>query len=91
MTRPRKAKSFWDDGEETPEDIKRGTENRSQILKELIAHALSGEPLDALRVAKWHKDCFAGLSYVSKSDECFLGAYRGSELSRTSYAVSALH
>jgi Fic/DOC family len=79
MTRPRKAKSFWDDGEETPEDLKRGTENRSQVLKELIAHALSGEPLDALRVAKWHEDCFAGLSYVSKSDECFLGAHRGSD------------
>lgn len=79
MTRPRKTRSFWDDGEQTPEDIKRGTENRSRVLKELIEHALSTEPLDALRVAKWHKDCFAGLSYVSKSDECYLGAYRGSD------------
>lgn len=78
-TKLRKTRSFWDDGEETPEDIKRGTENRSQVLKDLVDHALSTEPLDALRVAQWHKDCFAGLSYVSRSDECFLGAYRGSD------------
>ena len=62
-----------------PEDIKRGTANRSRVLKDLIDHAYSSdEPLNAIRVAKWHKDCLSGLSYVSKADECFLGAYRGS-------------
>ena len=77
MSRPRKPKNFWDDGETTPEDIKRGTANRLQVLKGLIQHALSTEPLDASRVAQWHKDCFSGLSYVSVTDECLLGAYRG--------------
>jgi len=77
MSRPRKPKDFWDDSESTPEDINRGTANRQQVLKELIQHALSTEPLDASRVAQWHKDCFLGLSYVSVTDECLLGAYRG--------------
>src|SRR3989304_5096441 len=77
MSRPRKPKNFWGDGETTPEDIKRGTANRLQVLKGLIQHALSTEPLDASRVAQWHKDCFSGLSYVSVTDECLLGAYRG--------------
>ena len=40
----------------------------------LIRH----EPLNATRVAKWHKECLSGLSYVSKGlNECLLGAYRG--------------
>ncbi len=52
MSRPRKPKDFWDDSEATPEDIKRGTANRQQVLKELIQHALSTEPLDASRVAQ---------------------------------------
>ena len=75
MMRPRK--DFWDDKETTAEDIGRGTANRAQVLKELILHALSTEPLDASRVARWHKDCFSGLSHVSEHDECLLGAYRG--------------
>jgi len=79
MSQPRKPVSFWDDGETTPGDIKRGTANRLKVLKELIQYALSTEPLDALRVAQWHKDCFSGLSYVSESDECLLGAYRGTD------------
>ena len=82
MSRPRKPKSFWDDGETTSEDIKRGTANRQQVLEDLIEHALSAEPLDASRVAQWHKDCFSGLSYVSVSDECLLGAYRGTNHTR---------
>ena len=77
MRRPRKPKDFWDDSETTPEDIKRGTANRQQVLKELIQHALSTEPLDASRVAQWHRGCFSGLSYVDVADECLLGAYRG--------------
>ena len=79
MSRLRKPKNFWDDGETTPEDIKRGTANRLQVLKGLIQHALSTEPLDASRVAQWHKDCFSGLSYVSGTDECLLGTYRGTD------------
>jgi hypothetical protein len=77
MRRPRKPKDFWDDSETTPEDIKRGTANRQRVLKELIQHALSTEPLDASRVAQWHRGCFSGLSYVDVADECLLGAYRG--------------
>lgn len=75
MSRPRKPKDFWDDRETSPKDIKRGAANRQQVLKELIQHALSTEPLDASRVAQWHKDCLSGLSYVT--DESLLGAYRG--------------
>ena len=75
MNQPRK--DFWNDKETTPEDIERGTANRAQVLKKLIEHALSAKPLDAVRVARWHKDCFSGMSYVSKTDECLLGAYRG--------------
>mgnify|MGYP001580659616 FL=1 len=80
MSRPRKPKDFWDDSETTPEDIKRGTANRQQVLKELIRHALSTKPLDASRVAKWHKDCLSGLSYLT--DENLLGAYRGTNYPR---------
>ncbi len=75
MSRPRKPKDFWDDGETTPEDIKRGTANRQQVFKELIQHAVSTEPLDGSRVAQWHNDCLSGLSYVT--DESLLGTYRG--------------
>ncbi|MFN0300394.1 MAG: Fic family protein [Burkholderiales bacterium] len=46
-----------------------------QVLKDLIRHALSTEPLDTSQVAQWHKDCLLGLSYVT--DESLLGAYRG--------------
>jgi Fic family protein len=77
MSRPRKPKDFWNDSETTPEDIKRATANRQRVLKELIEHALTSEPLDASRVAQWHKDCFSGLSYVGMADQCLLGAYRG--------------
>lgn len=77
MSRPRKPRDFWDDNEATPKDIERGTANRAQVLKELIEHALATEPLDASRVAQWHKDCFSGLSYVDVADKCLLGAYRG--------------
>ena len=76
MSRPRKP-DFWDDRETTPKDVARGAVNRLKVLKELIQHALSTEPLDASLVAKWHKDCFSGLSYVGVNDECFLGACRG--------------
>jgi len=79
MSEPRESDRFWDDEELTAEDIERGTANRLKVLEELINHAYrSNEPLDAARVAKWHKDCLSGLSYVSNADECFLGAYRGS-------------
>ena len=77
MSRPPE-KDFWNDKEATPENIERGRANRAQVLGKLIEHALSTEPLDASRVARWHKECFSGLSYVSKADECLLGAYRGS-------------
>ena len=79
MSQPRKRKDFWNDRETTPEDIKRGTANRGRVLKELIQHALSTEPLDASRVAQWHKDCFSGLSHVDVTDECLLGGYRGTD------------
>ncbi len=75
MSRSRKPRDFWDDNETSPEDIERGTTNREQVLKELIQHALSTEPLDASRIARWHKGCLLGLSYVT--DESLLGAYRG--------------
>ena len=77
MSRPPKGKQFWDDRETTPADIARGTANRQQVLKELIQHGLSNEPLDALLVAQWHKNCLAGLSYVT-NHPTWLGAYRGS-------------
>ncbi len=79
MSPPRKRRNFWDDSEATPEDTKRGTANRARVLKGLIRHALSTEPLDAASVAQWHKDCFSGLSYVDLTDECLLGAYRGAD------------
>ncbi|OGA50080.1 MAG: hypothetical protein A3G24_22890 [Betaproteobacteria bacterium RIFCSPLOWO2_12_FULL_62_13] len=79
MSLPRKRRNFWDDSEATPEDTKRGTANRARVLKGLIRHALSAEPLDAARVAQWHKDGFSGLSYVELTDECLLGAYRGTD------------
>ena len=79
MSPPRKPKNFWDDSETTLEDVKRGTANREKVLEELIDHALSTKSLDASLVAEWHKACFLGLSYVSKDDECLLGAYRGSD------------
>ncbi|HVY04513.1 MAG TPA: Fic family protein [Burkholderiales bacterium] len=71
-------KDFWDDDEVSHEDVARGTANREKVLAELIDHALTSKPLDADRVAKWHKDCLAGLSYV-KGFEAWLGAYRGSD------------
>lgn len=77
MSRPRKPRKFWDDEETSPQDIKRGTANRAKVLKELIEHALTSDPLDAQRVAQWHKGCLLGLSYVT--DESWLGAYRGSD------------
>jgi len=58
---------------------KRGIANRQQVLTDLIQHALSTRPLDASRVAQWHKGCFLGLSYVGVNDECMLGAYRGTD------------
>ena len=73
-----KGKEFWDDRETTPADIARGTANRQRVLKDLIRHALSDEPLDALLVAQWHKDCHSGLSYVA-DHPTWLGAYRGSD------------
>ena len=76
MIHRRKPKDLWDDGESSPTAIRIGARNRRQVLEKLIRHALSSEMLDALLVAEWHKDCFIGL--VSASDECFLGAYRGS-------------
>ena len=79
MSRPRKPKDFWDDAEATLEDIKRGIANRQLVLIDLIQHALSIRPLDASRVAQWHKGCFLGLSYVGVNDECMLGAYRGTD------------
>lgn len=69
---------FWNDDESSPEDELRGSANRQRVLAKLIAHALSTRSLDAQTVARWHKECFAGLSYVSASDQCLLGAYRGS-------------
>jgi Fic/DOC family len=79
MNGRRTGKDFWNDDEQTPEDIERGEQNRYRVLAELIEHALSTEKvLDAARVAKWHKECFSGLSFVSAADECLLGAYRGS-------------
>lgn len=70
-------KNFWDDGETTPDDIRRRTANLKRVLGELIKHALSTGPLDASRVARWHKDLLSGLSYVT--DPTWLGAYRGSD------------
>ena len=75
MSRSPKPRDFWDDKETSPEDIARGTANREQVLKNLIGHALSTEPLDASRIARWHKGCLLGLSYMT--DESLLGAYRG--------------
>ena len=77
MSRPPKPENFWDDRETAPEDLKRGTANRKRVLSELIQHALSTQPLDASRVAQWHKDCLSGLSYVADRTT-WLGAYRGS-------------
>jgi fido (protein-threonine AMPylation protein) len=80
MNRRRTRKDFWNDDETTLDDIERGEQNRYRVLEELIEHALSIDPaLDAARVAKWHKECFSGLSYVSAADECLLGAFRGSD------------
>jgi Fic family protein len=78
MSRPPRGRHFWDDRETTPADIARGTANRQRVLKELIRHALSDEPLDALLVAHWHRDCLSGLSYVG-DHPTWLGAYRGSD------------
>ena len=51
MSRPRKP-DLWDDRETTPEDVTRGMANRLKVLKELINHALSTGPLDAVHVAQ---------------------------------------
>jgi hypothetical protein len=75
MSRP--PKDLWDDGETTPEDIQRRTANLKGVLGKLIKHALSTGPLDASRVAQWHKDLLSGLSYAT--DVTWLGAYRGSD------------
>ena len=77
MNLPRKPKDFWDDKETSPEDIRRGTANRAKVLAELIEHALTSDPLDSERVARWHKACLTGLSYVT-GHESWLGTYRGS-------------
>ncbi len=76
MSRPHKPKDFWDDSETTQKEIERGARNRKQVLADLIRHALSNQALNAACVAQWHKDCFSGLA--GASNECFLGAYRGS-------------
>ena len=91
MSQRRKPKDFWDDSETTPKEIARGARNRKQVLADLIRHALSNQPLNAACVAQWHKDCFAGL--VGASNECFLGAYRGSRhprLKKMRVVVAAL-
>ena len=77
MSPPRKPEDFWDDKETSPEDIRRGAANRARVLAELIEHALTSDPLDAERVAQWHKGCLTGLSYVT-GHESWLGTYRGS-------------
>ena len=77
MSRGPKPSDFWDDRETSPADISRGAANRGRVLKELIGHALSARPLDATLVARWHKGCLSGLSYVI--DETLLGAYRGGD------------
>jgi hypothetical protein len=77
MSRPPKPKNFWDDGETTPGDIRQRTANLKKVLGTLIKHALSTGPLEASRVARWHKDLLSGLSYVT--DPALLGAYRGSD------------
>ena len=77
MSRGPKPADFWDDRETSPADVTRGTANRERVLRKLIEHALSTQPLDAAQVAQWHKACLRGLSYVT--DETLLGAYRGSD------------
>jgi len=77
MSRPPKPKNFWGDGETTPGDIRQRTANLKKVLGALIKHALSTGPLEASRVARWHKDLLSGLSYVT--DPALLGAYRGSD------------
>jgi hypothetical protein len=69
---------FWDDKERTPEDIRRGAANRLKVLTDVIEHGMTSGPLDAERVAKWHRDCLDGMSFV-KGHEGWLGTYRGSE------------
>lgn len=76
MSRRSGARLFNEAEERTPQDHKRGRENRVRAFQEMVRMAAGNRRLTPEVAAAWHRTLFDGLSIVP--DPCYLGGYRGS-------------